>query len=671
MSTTTDRHLAIDTNDIPGPRGWTRRTFLQALGAGAFAGMTMGSIADEFFGGSLPEAWAGSPIGPTDGIVIVITLYGGMDGLNVLVPYSNGDYYTKRANIAIAADKVLALDANVGLAPQLTYTKALYDAGQVAVIQGVGYPNPDLSHFTSMGIWMNGALNGAFGGTGWIGRWLDGQPAATADLAAASLDVSVPLHMQGYTRRAAGIPPNSNTFGIDTGASDLRMYNGLRSLGATPAGRGALHDTFTATMNRQLDLATQIGPALKASLPAGGELTRKLTIAARLLNANIGLRVLDISRSGFDNHENEPTYLPTLLTDLDTALKTFFSTLNPAFLNRVTIMTVSEFGRTQASNASGGTDHGTANTSFIVGPNVRGGLYGQTPSLSTVDRNGRMIASVDFRSMYGSVLDGFLGGGGSTIIGGAFQDLGLFAASPGTPSATVTPITLGPSPASGFVSVSPVRMFDTRDGTGGRAGAIGEGETWTFDQVGQFGIPVDATAVAWNLTAVNAAANTYVTVWPGGTVRPQASSLNPVPGLATPNLVISQLSGAGSVSMYNNTGTVDLIADLVGYFTPSSTLRLQALTPARLLDTRDGTGGVAAPVSGGKAIALKVNGSGGVPNNAKAVVLNVVATGADTASYLTVWPSDQPQPLASSLNMVVGQTVPNLVMSKVGGDGKV
>ena len=274
---------SIHPDDIPGPRGWTRRTFLQAIGAGAFAGMTMGTIADQFFGGSIPAAWAGTPIGAGDGIVIVITLYGGIDGLNTFVPYGNGDYYAPRANIAISADKVLAVDTNVGFAPQLSYTKSLYDAGQVAVVQGVGYPNPDLSHFTSMGIWMNGALNGGFGGTGWLGRWLDGQPAATADLAAASLDSSVPLHMQGYTRRAAGIPPNSNTFGIDTGASDLRMYNGLRAVGASSAGRGVLHDAFTGTMNRQLDLATQIGPSLKAALPAGGELTRKMTIAARLI----------------------------------------------------------------------------------------------------------------------------------------------------------------------------------------------------------------------------------------------------------------------------------------------------------------------------------------------------------------------------------------------------
>jgi hypothetical protein len=144
-----------------------------------------------------------------------------------------------------------------------------------------------------------------------------------------------------------------------------------------------------------------------------------------------------------------------------------------------------------------------------------------------------------------------------------------------------------------------------------------------------------------------------------------------VPGIATPNLVIGQLGGAGSVSMFNNGGSVHLVADLVGYFTASSSLRLQALTPARLLDTRDGTGGVMGGVNGGQTISLKVTGSGGVPAKAKAVVLNVLATGPTTASYLTVWPADQDQPLASSLNMVVGQTVPNMVISRLSADGRI
>jgi uncharacterized protein (DUF1501 family) len=565
----------------------------------------------------------------------------------------------------------LAVNDHVGFAPQLSYLKRLYDAGQVAAIQGVGYASPDLSHFTSMGIWMNGQFGTGPLSTGWIGRWLDGQPAATADLAAASLDSSVPLHMQGAVRRAAGIPPNGGMFGVDTGASDVRMYNGFRSLGATSAGRGTLHDTFTSTMVRQLDLATEVAPAFKAALPNGGQLTRELTIAARLINANIGLRVFDISRSGFDTHDNETNAMSGLLQDLNAGLQAFYATISPAFHSRVTILTLSEFGRTVASNSSGGTDHGTANTSFVIGPNVRGGLYGQMPSLTALDRNGRMVSSVDFRSVYGTVLDGWLGGGGSSIVNGNFENLGFFAGGPGAQPINATPIVLGPSVASGFVSLAPVRLFDTRDGKGGRLGAVQQGEEWSFALAGQFGIPADATAVAINLTAADATAPTYVTVWPGGTARPLASNLNPVPGVAVPNLVVTQFGPAGSIGMFNNSGQVHLIGDLVGYFTASSSLRLQALTPARLLDTRDGTGGTLGQVGPGQAINLKVTGAGGVPANAKAVALNVTVTEPTDGSFLTVWPAGDGRPQASSVNMVPGQTVPNMVLARVGTEGKI
>jgi uncharacterized protein (DUF1501 family) len=654
-----------------GPRGWSRRTFLQAIGAGVFGGAALGTIGSEFFGGDIPEAWAGTPIGANDGIVIVVTLYGGCDGLNTFVPYGDPNYYARRANIAIPQNQVLPVNGFVGFAPQLTYLKSLYDAGQVAAIQGVGYANPDLSHFTSMAIWMNGSFAGGPASSGWIGRWLDGQPSATADLAAASLDSSVPLHMQGLVRRAAGIPPNGGMFGIDTGSSDLRMYAGLRALSASTAGRGALHDTFTSTMTRQLDLAVEVAPAFKAALPGGGQITRQLTIAARLVNANIGLRVLDLSLGGFDNHAGEPNALPGLLTDLNAGLQAFYATLSPTFHHRVTIVTVSEFGRTPASNDSLGTDHGTANTLFVIGANVKGGLYGQMPSLTTLDRNGRMISSLDFRSVYGTLLDGWLGGGGSSILNGGFENLGLFHSGPGGGAPTTTPIVLPPSVASGFVSMAPLRVFDTRDGTGGRATPLGQGESWAFPMAGQFGVPADATAVALNVTAVDATAPSFVSVWPGGTVKPFTANLNPVPGLAVPNLAIGQLGPAGSVSFYNNTGTVNLVADLVGYFTPSSNLRLLSLTPARLLDTRDPTGEFLGPLAGGQSLNLKVTGRGGVPANAKAVALNVTVTEPNAGSYLTVWPAGDTRPVASSVNMVSGQTVPNMVLARVGADGKV
>lgn len=187
------------------------------------------------------------------------------------------------------------------------------------------------------------------------------------------------------------------------------------------------------------------------------------------------------------------------------------------------------------------------------------------PSLDTVDKNRRMIHSVDFRSMYGSLLDGWLGGGGGSIVNGSFENLDLFAA--GTRwerwlagamrIVYVTP----PSDRSGYVPLTPTRVVDTRDGTGDWLGPIGPGETWTFTFRNKFGIPADAVAVAMNLTSVNVTEPTFVTVFPAGDTRPFTANLNPVPGLAVPNLVVGRTSAAGAVSFYNNSGSVDLVAD--------------------------------------------------------------------------------------------------------------
>jgi uncharacterized protein (DUF1501 family) len=661
-------------DDRPGPRGWTRRTFLGAVGAGVFGGAALGTIGADVFGGDLPEAWAGSPIGPTDGILVLITMYGGNDGLNTVIPWSDPNYAAKRANIAVPVDQVLKLDGSVGLHPELSYLKQLYDAGKVAVVQGVGYPNPDLSHFTSMAIWMNGMFGNGPILNGWLGRWLDGQPAGTAPFAAASLASSVPLHMQGSDRRAMGINPFGGMFGTSTATDQKRLYTMLHGFSAASGGRGPWHDAFSSTLTRQLDLANDVSPVFTAKFP-GGDLARKLTVAARLINVNVGLRVIDVPFGGFDNHESEPSHHPALLRDLNAGLQSFFATLAPEYLSRVIVATVSEFGRTSGSNSSAGTDHGTANVHFVIGEGVKGGLIGSSPSFTDLDRNHRLKSAIDFRSIYGSILDRWLGGGGSTILGGSYTPLDLFAAAPGDPPVgQPVPIVIvsTPSDKAGYVPITPLRVFDTRDGTGGRTGGLNGAESWTFTFKDRFGIPGDAVAVAINLTSVDATSPSFVTVWPTGDTRPFTANLNPVPGLPVPNLVVARLGAGGAVSLFNNNGNVHLVGDLVGYFKTSSTAKLSSLTPARLLDTRDGTGTSGpAPLGPGASLDLVVAGRGGVPSDATAVALNVTVTQPSAASFLTVWPTGQPRPLAASLNMVPGQTVPNLVLAQVGAGGKV
>ena len=145
------RLLSVDDND---PGGWSRRKFLQAVAYGVVGGVAVNALDSSLIPGMLPgqlrDAWAATPVGPTDGILVIIVMFGGNDGLNTLVPHGNGDYYRIRGGLAIPRNQVLTLDGNVGLNPNLAFVKSMYDVGQVAVVQGVGYANPDRSHFSSM-----------------------------------------------------------------------------------------------------------------------------------------------------------------------------------------------------------------------------------------------------------------------------------------------------------------------------------------------------------------------------------------------------------------------------------------------------------------------------------------------------------------------------------------
>ena len=162
--------MMLTVHDEPSPHTLDRRRFLQLVGMGVGAGALLGPAA---FSGRRDQAWA-APIGPTDGIVVLVGFFGGFDGLNTVVPFDNADYYAQHGSLALAASQLLPLGPHVGLHPSLPFLKSMYDRGDVAVVQGVGYPNPDLSHFSSMATWMYGRADSGPPTTGWIGRWLDG-----------------------------------------------------------------------------------------------------------------------------------------------------------------------------------------------------------------------------------------------------------------------------------------------------------------------------------------------------------------------------------------------------------------------------------------------------------------------------------------------------------------
>jgi YVTN family beta-propeller protein len=233
--------------------------------------------------------------------------------------------------------------------------------------------------------------------------------------------------------------------------------------------------------------------------------------------------------------------------------------------------------------------------------------------------------------------------------------------------------TTGTTGGSTFVPLGPVRVLDTRNGTGGYSSPVGPGGTIILQVSGIDGVPASGvTAVVLNVTATDTTASSYVTVYPAG-VRPTASNLNFTAGETIPNLVVVPVNGDGQVAFYNNAGSVDLVADLAGYYTTSGTgSAFVALGPVRVLDTRNGTGGYSSPVGPGGMISLQVEGVNGVPaSGVTAVVLNVTATEPTASSYVTVYPDGVTRPVASNLNFTAGETIPNLVVVPVGADGKI
>ena len=223
-----------------------------------------------------------------------------------------------------------------------------------------------------------------------------------------------------------------------------------------------------------------------------------------------------------------------------------------------------------------------------------------------------------------------------------------------------------------FTPVTPVRALDTRVGPGAALARVGQGGEVSLQINGANSVPSNATGVVLNVTAVTPDAAGYVTVYPNGVTRPLASNLNFVPGDVVPNLVIVGIGSAGKVNLFNANGTVDLVADIVGYYSSDNTAKqFYPVTPVRALDTRIGTGGVSSPVGQGASIALTIRGANGIPAGASAIVMNTTAVTPNAASFLTAWPTGVTQPLASNLNYVAGDVVPNLVQVGIGSNGKV
>lgn len=418
--TTADVVAAVSSPLPTDPRSLSRRRFLQAMTVATGAAMVPGWLAD--------AAEAAAPVGPNDGILVLITMSGGNDGLNTVVPVQSGTYYDRRGGLAIPASSALPLSDHRALHPNLPTVQSLWRTGDVAVIDGVGAPGTDLSHFSSMARWMAGTRdNGGFH-SGWLGRYIDGLPGGDDPFHGVSIGSSIPLVVQGRHRQASGLPPEANGIFQVAGADPTyrRQYEALAAFGAAPTGRGELADALARSGQRAVDLAARIEPVYAVE-PPDGDLRRRLDLCARLINANLGIRVFSVVYGDFDSHAGQPQMHDARMAELNEGLDAFYAELDPSFRARTLLLAVSEFGRRVKANRSDGTDHGAASTLLAIGTQVKGGFYGELPSLTDLDRQGNLKPTVDYRSVYATVLEGWLGADADQILGGSYENLGFVA----------------------------------------------------------------------------------------------------------------------------------------------------------------------------------------------------------------------------------------------------
>jgi uncharacterized protein (DUF1501 family) len=331
---------------------------------------------------------------------------------------------------------VLPLSSQLGLHPNLKALKAQWDAGRLAVVQGVGYPNPNLSHFASMSVWETANVKGGFG-DGWLGRYLNyldtvgESPNHTLEgVSAGSL---VPPEMRSKTpvtalqslRNFRLQKVNEHGTVVDVENPLMQFYGGFSKGGPAPYGAildTTLQEALAASHGLQ---ATDASYVAKATYPANSPIANSLKLVAETIVSGLGVRVAHVTLGGFDNHAREKPVHDKLLLDLDQALGAFMADMQGRGLgDRILVMTWSEFGRRVNENGSAGTDHGTAAPMFLLGAPVKGGLYGETPSLQSLD-NGNLKFTTDFRSVYASVLQGYLNAPASDLLGGTFETLPL------------------------------------------------------------------------------------------------------------------------------------------------------------------------------------------------------------------------------------------------------
>jgi uncharacterized protein (DUF1501 family) len=377
-----------------------RRAFLQALSLVPFAGTA-----------SLARA-AAAPA--TRKLLVLLELRGGNDGLNTVVPYADAEYARLRPRIAIARDQVVQLTETTGLHPSLAKLKPVWDARELAIVQGVGYPQPNLSHFRSIEIWDTASKSDEYLDAGWLARAFAQSPSPSTFAA------------DGVVVGAGAMGPLTGTSGRFISLANPEQF--LRNARLARAEGESKNPSLAHILRVESDVLAsaerlQAGRKFAAAFPAG-PFGNSVNTAAQLAGNEAGIAVVRLSLSGFDTHANQQGVHANLLRQVGEGLASLRDALKEIGRWDTTLVaTYAEFGRRPRENQSGGTDHGTSSVHFAMGGAVKGGLYGAAPALERLDGNGNLPFAVDFRSYYATFLDRWWGMDSRAILGATFRPI--------------------------------------------------------------------------------------------------------------------------------------------------------------------------------------------------------------------------------------------------------
>ncbi len=418
----------------------TRRQFLEAT-LGSSALVSMGLTVPAVLAKSA-RALADSSAGAEGNVLVVVQLSGGNDGLNTVVPFADDAYLKNREALRVGTDQVLKINDRLGFHPQMQGFADLLSESRLCILQGIGYANPDRSHFRSMDIWHTAKPDVVDNADGWLGRCLDCE-ARQAKPGANRPDVPA-LHLGpnqlplALISRESAVPSIESLDGFKLAEGQAVPLGTLQQLAAAqrparPLGEQTLLEFLQRTAVNAYKSSEKVQQVLAqgkdaAAYPEFG-LARKLANVAKLIDAGLSTRIYYVSLDGFDTHANQAAAHAALLTELTGSCRAFVNDLAArGHADRVAVLVFSEFGRRVKENASEGTDHGAAAPAFVLGGKVQSGTIGDHPSLTDLDNEGDLKFHTDFRRLYATLLDSWLACPSTQVLPGTFEHLPIFKA---------------------------------------------------------------------------------------------------------------------------------------------------------------------------------------------------------------------------------------------------